>query len=520
MQTGQTIANGRYRLERFVARGGMGAIYQGIDLQLNRRVALKVLHTSNLPAQRDLALKEARALAALHHPNIISVFDVVSDMDAVFLVTEWVEGRSLAQVKSPLHPLTVCCILAQILDGLSAIHESSLIHRDIKPSNIMIAHDGRVLLIDFGVALAQGGSAGHTMAGTLRYSDPRILEGSAATRETDVFSLGLVMLEMLTGDQMVPDLAPIPLYKFFKHSFVQKVEAATEDLFPPLKEFLNRALLPQKTNPKNSDYSSTKIAEVLQRVGLPNPRQFIRENIEQASNETQLDALLHTFTLNQISTRNLAVREMTDYLAYKETFASPPPKTPTPPKRKYSRAVAWGAAILCVSSVVTLFYVKYGTKSMVTPAVNVETSTQPTAPSEPEFKADPLELTDHPTLTNAAPESQHVEPEAIKVALATPKKQRVTEKPKTAKTALTPPKPVEQNIEVRLSANVWADVYIDGELVGRIPRAKPFLVSPGIRQFTLQNPFTETQQKFVTLTPSQRDLHLRFSLEQKRVDKQ
>src|SRR4051812_23261399 len=153
----------------------MGAVYRARDVELDRWVAVKCLLDVDREGSRELAVKEARTLASLSHPNIMRVFDILSVGDQVWIVSEWWEGKCLAQLPLPLPPACVLAIMTQIYDALAAAHQAQVIHRDIKPSNVMIGKDGRVSLIDFGVAFAPGSTSEDTLAGSLRYTDPRIL---------------------------------------------------------------------------------------------------------------------------------------------------------------------------------------------------------------------------------------------------------------------------------------------------------------------------------------------------------
>jgi serine/threonine protein kinase len=131
------LANGRYELCEFVSKGGMGAVYRARDVQLGRWVAVKCLLDVTRETSRELAAKEARTLASLNHRNIMRVFDILQSGDQVWIVSEWLEGKSLAQLPMPLPPAAVLAIMAQVYDALASAHAAQVIHRDVKPANII-----------------------------------------------------------------------------------------------------------------------------------------------------------------------------------------------------------------------------------------------------------------------------------------------------------------------------------------------------------------------------------------------
>src|SRR5262245_13272432 len=155
-QVGPGSQLGPYRIEASLGSGGMGQVFRAVDTRLHRQVALKILHGDSwtVPAQRRRLLMEARAASALNHPNIVVIYDIVSDQDSDFLVMEHIAGRTLKEmIEESLLPLhRVSEIGAQIASALSAGHAAGIIHCDIKPANVMVTGDGRVKVLDFGIA--------------------------------------------------------------------------------------------------------------------------------------------------------------------------------------------------------------------------------------------------------------------------------------------------------------------------------------------------------------------------------
>lgn len=201
----------RYEIENAIGHGGMADVYRGRDRVLNRLVALKVLREATAdPAARDRFIAEARTLAGLSHPGLVTVLDAGIDGERPFLVMELVEGRTLADACRP-HGLDVGAVArigAQVADALSYVHGHGVIHRDVKPGNVLLGADGRVLLADFGIARLMEGAAALTatgaMVGTAAYLAPEQLRGGRLGPALDVYALGLVLIEALTGRPAYP----------------------------------------------------------------------------------------------------------------------------------------------------------------------------------------------------------------------------------------------------------------------------------------------------------------------------
>ncbi|MET0165597.1 MAG: protein kinase [Vicinamibacterales bacterium] len=207
---------GRYQITAQIGAGGMGEVYRASDTTLERTVAIKVLpdHAANDAQFRERFEREARAASALNHPNILTVFDVGRERDAAFLVMELIDGVTLREriADCALPPREVVSIGAQIADGLAAAHQAGLVHRDLKPDNVMVTRDGRVKILDFGLAkpLATPLAGQHTqtaiseagmLVGTIGYVAPEQVRGGAATAQSDLFSLGVVLYESATGQR-------------------------------------------------------------------------------------------------------------------------------------------------------------------------------------------------------------------------------------------------------------------------------------------------------------------------------
>lgn len=204
---GDTLA-GRYVLQERIAAGGMAAVWRATDTVLEREVAVKILH-AHLAADDTFVARfrtEAVAAARLRHANIVSIYDTCSTDGVEAIVMELVRGRNLRAYldeHGPLHPAEAVHIVAEVADALAAAHRAGLVHRDIKPANILIRDDGQVLVTDFGIAKLRSQTADLTqtgmMIGSVRYLSPEQVEGKPVDARTDVYALGIVLYEALTG---------------------------------------------------------------------------------------------------------------------------------------------------------------------------------------------------------------------------------------------------------------------------------------------------------------------------------
>ncbi|ADU46625.1 serine/threonine-protein kinase [Intrasporangium calvum] len=201
------VLGSRYTLGAPIASGGMGDVWSATDDVLGREVAVKIMRESHDPGYRDRFRDEARHSAALHHPNIAAVFDSGDDNDSPYLVMELVPGRPLSEIIAAskgqgFEPDTVRSIVGQAALALAAAHESGVVHRDVKPANIIVTPGGQAKLTDFGIARA-GEGKGHTITGevlgTPEYLSPEQALGETASGASDLYSLGIIAHEMLTG---------------------------------------------------------------------------------------------------------------------------------------------------------------------------------------------------------------------------------------------------------------------------------------------------------------------------------
>ena len=205
---------GGYEVEDVVGLGGIGVLYRARQLRLDRPVALKLVEADAArdPVVRERLRREARAVAALDHPNVVPLYEAGEKDGTVYIVTRWVDGTELGTLLhdgGPLDPTVAARTAAQIADALEIAHEKGLIHRDVKPSNVILTPEGHVYLTDFGLAKRAETAAGLTgadqMLGTVDYVAPELIEGSEPDARSDIYSLGCVLYEMLVGEAPFAD---------------------------------------------------------------------------------------------------------------------------------------------------------------------------------------------------------------------------------------------------------------------------------------------------------------------------
>ncbi len=308
MSSQQTL--GRYEIVETLGRGAAGVVYLAQDPALGRLVALKTLDRAAGGEAETLShLREARAAGSLDHPNIVTVYDVAAAGERPFIAMEFVQGTDLKELLRPRQPLPhdfVLQLVEQVASALDHAHGRGIVHRDVKPGNILITDDERVKLADFGIADTHGDRAGDRL-GTPHYVAPEQLKGQPVDRRADVFSLGVVVYEMLTGrrpfeapqlEEVVRRLADEPFTPPAEHGV--QLPVAVEDV-------LARALAKDPTDRfATAGKLSAALAEALQ-------------------------------TPDEAATRDLS-----DLLP--EPAAAPAAAAPPPAPRRHRRLLPWAAA--------------------------------------------------------------------------------------------------------------------------------------------------------------------------------
>ncbi|MFL5798161.1 MAG: Stk1 family PASTA domain-containing Ser/Thr kinase [Actinomycetota bacterium] len=264
------LIGGRYRPKAVVGRGGMAQVYQGTDTVLNRTVAIKVLGPQYASDDGFVQRfrREAQAAARLNHPNVVSVYDTGSDGPVHYIVMEYVPGRTLAEVlkaEGHLLPERAAEVTAQVASALSFAHAAGIVHRDVKPANIMITPQGEVKVMDFGIARAVSTETltqTATVLGTASYLSPEQAQGEPVDARSDIYSLGVVAYEMLTGSP--PFQADSPVAVAYKH--VREAPTRPTEVVPGIPADLEAIVLKAMAkNPANRYASAQEMREDLER---------------------------------------------------------------------------------------------------------------------------------------------------------------------------------------------------------------------------------------------------------------
>jgi len=202
-----TLLSGRYRLDERIATGGMGDVWRGTDETLGRTVAIKILLPSLLEEQgfSERFRLEARTMATINHPGVVDIYDYGGDQDVAYLVMEYVEGDALSRTLGRvgrLTPARTMALIAQAAEALQAAHSKGIVHRDVKPGNLLVRANGTLVLTDFGIArsaVAAQLTAAGAVLGTASYLSPEQASGQTATAASDIYSLGVVAYQCLSG---------------------------------------------------------------------------------------------------------------------------------------------------------------------------------------------------------------------------------------------------------------------------------------------------------------------------------
>ncbi|MBD7958057.1 Stk1 family PASTA domain-containing Ser/Thr kinase [Microbacterium sp. Sa4CUA7] len=239
------LVDGRYRVRARIARGGMATVYVATDLRLERRIALKVMHghLSDDSIFQSRFIQEARAAARLADPHVVNVFDQGQDGDMAYLVMEYLPGITLRELLREQRRLTVpqtITIMDAVLSGLAAAHRAHIVHRDVKPENVLLAEDGRIKIGDFGLARATTANTatGQMLLGTIAYLAPELVTRGSADARSDIYALGIMLYEMLTGEQPYKGEQPMQIAYQHATDSVPRPSAKNPGVPEPLDELV------------------------------------------------------------------------------------------------------------------------------------------------------------------------------------------------------------------------------------------------------------------------------------------
>ena len=268
----EQIFGDRYEVQGRIGVGGMAEVWRGYDRTLNRTVAIKTL----LPQfARDASFvdrfrREAQAAARLNHPGIVSVYDSGTDGETAYIVMQFIEGRTLADYLASgktIPPMKATQVAKEIAEALAAAHAEGVIHRDIKPANVMVTRDGKVLVMDFGIARLISGpeTAPQTSAvlGTASYLSPEQAQGHSVDARSDIYALGVVLYEMLTGRPPFTGDSPMAIAYKQVNATPEAPSSVNPDVPPQLDAVVMRAL---SKNPANRYQTGKEFADDLERA--------------------------------------------------------------------------------------------------------------------------------------------------------------------------------------------------------------------------------------------------------------
>lgn len=248
-----TVLNGRYRIESRIASGGMGDVWKGTDDVLDRTVAIKIMLSALLeePGFVKRFHAEAKTMAGINHPGVVRIYDFGNDQHLAYLIMELIEGDPLSRTLNKvgrLTPARTMLLIAQAADALQAAHDKGIVHRDVKPGNLLVRPNGTLVLTDFGIARSAAASqltATGAVMGTASYLAPEQASGVGASAASDVYSLGVVAYQCLTGHR--PYDGDTPLEIAMKH-VTGTPKAMPNDIPPVVRQIVERAMSKEPGN--------------------------------------------------------------------------------------------------------------------------------------------------------------------------------------------------------------------------------------------------------------------------------
>ena len=286
-----TELSGRYRIQRLLAHGGMASVYEALDLQLHRQVAIKVLaaHLAGDQVFREKFLTEARVAAALNHPNLVNIYDQGQTGDITYLVLELVTGTTLRHVLDDfktIDSVRAIELMESVLSGLNAAHQAGIIHRDIKPENILLSNDGRIKLSDFGLARTlDNRTESKDVLGTVGYMAPELVTGGAATKATDVYACGIMLYEMLTGAR--PYQGEQSMQVAYQHANSRVPAPSLTN--PQVSAQLDRIVLAAtEPNPENRPSDAKALLDTFRATEVSDNRTRVIQPVVNGSNQTEV----------------------------------------------------------------------------------------------------------------------------------------------------------------------------------------------------------------------------------------
>jgi len=432
----------RYKVVKLLGTGGMAAVWRACDERLGRDVALKVLHR-NLPfssSMRERLEREAKVAASLTHENVVQVYDysVGTELDS-YIAMELVDGRTLRDFLTEHHKLSmvvVALITYELCRGLAYAHERGVTHRDLKPDNVMVSRNGSLKIADFGIARARDHAqmtATGVPVGTPAYLSPEQVRGEPADIRSDIFALGISLYELTCGKlPFDAETSTGIMYQIAQGKFTPPERTGLPDIDPELAALINRCLSAKAADRPTAAQIYEQVGRMLQQRQVLDPRQ----------------ALAHYFVDGVIPLTEVQPR----------------------PRAKLPRAALAGAGLFAIFALAAV------TTWMVTDQGPPPPPPPPVSPPQP-----PVAATPPP-------------PETATPAAATPVAPEVPAGSKTQKTsqggaARSRGAPISGLGTLHLTVRGgWADVRVDGVLLGRTPTDRDFPLKAGLHKLELANP--------------------------------
>lgn len=356
----------RYELLQVIGEGGMSRVYLARDVILDREVAIKILHY-DFANEEDLKKRfqrEALSATSLSHPNIVDIYDVGEDGEIHYLVMEYIKGQTLKtyiQQRGHLTAYEAVPIMQQLVSAISHAHHNGIIHRDVKPQNILMDASGNVKITDFGIAMALDATAytkTNSIIGTVHYLSPEQARGGMATKRSDIYSLGIVFYELLTGE--LPFAAETAVAIALKH--LQEEIPSVRSHYPEVPQSVENIIL--KATTKSPDHRYQSADEMY-------------EDLQTALNTNRLNEAKYFIPYDDDATKVMPAIKDLPKMEAADTIIQPTPRIeaqleeqqPTPPPAKKSKKKWWiGGAIVLLLLVATLPFF-FGSKKATVPEV-------------------------------------------------------------------------------------------------------------------------------------------------------
>ena len=510
---------GKYEILEELSHGSITSVFKAFQPDLKRVVLVKRLHQKLVQEEdiRDRFFREAQVYAQINHPNIVSVFDFHSSEDGTYLVLEYIKGNSLAEmINGKPFPLEVSiALISELLDGLKYAHEKGIVHRDIKPDNLLISDDGVVKVSDFGLAVFEGATSltrQGMVVGTPAYMSPEQAAGKKIDKNSDIFSLGIVFFELLTGvNPYKADSFSACIKKIISDSSPKLIDYRS-DLPLQLEKIIGKML---EKNPAKRYQKCDEVLEDIRLVdlgtNLPSARDIISLFYRQRD-----DYSTSTIKVTSSIARRRAVKKKIYYAL--ASFAALitivllialnvfyPPKSevsingsnlqqyipvsadslPSPPEDTINKAQRSPGQFADISAQKAV-----SEHQQPPPAVNHNTK----------ITSEPSDILESPNKLKNEPQSENNSPNLIETPIVEFPKPVDQQDSALAAPAIAAPG------ELVINCYPWADVYLDGKLLGQPPFAQPFEISPGSHLLQFIRPDYPVVTQEINIFPAEKSV--------------